>query len=883
MIHNYTAVSIVLLGIVSILACTSDVLAFEGVDLPEVYSRQTTWEDTLLSTCDNFRKLSHTPKGEQANPPAKLDTEAISRDLWRKLSTDFPVRTDWMLQDLSHERARYWFRDIDDRTMVEDLIQAVLREIGANGGNWDERYAALRKRPFSSNRWMWLDFYVKACEERRARRLVPLLKKYRKFVFAKQYNSATSGTNHFAYTENLSDIQWNGYFTFRPGGSLCLLEMEGLYGTVRPLLEDDKGSVRDPDTSFDGKRVLFSWKKSAREDDYHLYEMDIASGSTRQITKGIGFADYEGIYLPNDDILFSSTRCVQTVDCDWAEVSNLYLCDKDGRFLRRVGFDQVHTLFPSLLDDGRVIFTRWEYNDRGQIYPQPLFQMNPDGSGQTEFYGNNSWFPTAIIHARVIPGTNKVLAVLTGHHTSQRGKLAVIDRNRGQQENAGVQLVAPLRETPAVRQDVWGQEGDQFKYPYPIDETNFLISYTPYHADNKMFPHAYGLYLMTIDGRRELLAYDATISCLHAVPLAPRRKPVERPSLVDYTRTTGTCFLADIYAGPGLRDIPRGTVKSLRVVALDYRPASIGGHNNSGGAGFGAATTPISVAGGSYDVKRVLGTATVHEDGSACFEVPARVPVYFQALDGNGHMVQSMRSWMTLQPGERVGCVGCHETKNTTPIDAGQGTLALRNAPEKLIPGDGPLRGFSYPREVQPILDRHCIGCHNNHPQSESKIDLTSRVMRIGSARRKWSASYITLTNASEVPSGGYITDKFLDKDDPHKCLREFRAAPNELVNWIDAQTGPPMLHPYAVGAARSRLISLLKEGHYDVQLSRSELDTIARWIDLAVPYCGDYTEANAWCEPDSQKYQRYLKKRLKMERIEKHNIDELIKSKAIR
>ena len=167
-------------------------------------------------------------------------------------------------------------------------------------------------------------------------------------------------------------------------------------------------------------------------------------------TEGASDAYTERHFLPAGDLIFSSTRCVQAVDCWQTEVSNLYTCDKDGRYLRRLGFDQVHTTYPNVLNDGRVVYTRWDYNDRGQVYPQPLFQMNPDGTGQTEYYGNNSWFPTTTHHARAIPGSSKIVTVLHGHHSWQAGKLALIDRSKGTQEAAGVQLIAPVRDPKVI-------------------------------------------------------------------------------------------------------------------------------------------------------------------------------------------------------------------------------------------------------------------------------------------------------------------------------------------------------------------------------------------------------------------------------------------------
>ena len=282
----------------------------------------------------------------------------------------------------------------------------------------------------------------------RTQRLMKLSESYPVIAFVKRHPVKPS---FYAYTEGQSDAQRERHFN--PGSKLCLLRIDGAECRVEDLIDDPNGVIRDLDVSYDGKRILFAWKKSDKKDDYHLYEMEVASKDVRQLTFGLGVADYEGIYLPSGDIMFSSTRCVQTVDCWWTEVSNMYTCDKDGKYLRRLGFDQVHTVHPSVLETGAIVYTRWDYNDRGQLYPQALFQMNPDGTGQTEYYGNNSFFPTVINHARAIPGSHKLVAVLHGHHTWQAGKLAIIDRTKGTQEASGVQLIAPIRETIAVKQD----------------------------------------------------------------------------------------------------------------------------------------------------------------------------------------------------------------------------------------------------------------------------------------------------------------------------------------------------------------------------------------------------------------------------------------------
>ena len=815
-------------------------------DIYHPYVNKDTWQQTMLASRRALRK-------NEAPQQAKNE---MQKGLWRHVEKDFPVQWDWINQDYGMDFHR-WFSNDANTGIERKIIGTVLAELGSEGKKLAADFELLCQTNASPNDRRWLNLYVKACERRRGIRLRPLLKKCKKIVFTKHFNM---GGSHYAYTEGQSDAQHERNFV--SGSALCLLEMDGCYGRVRTLIDDVDGVIRDPDVSYDGRRILFAWKKSDRQDDYHLYEMEVETGKVRQLTFGLGFADYEGAYLPNGDIIFNSTRCVQTVDCWWTEVSNIYACDRDGRYLRRLTFDQVHTNFPTVTEDGRVIYTRWEYNDRGQIYTQGLFQMNPDGTGQTEFYGNNSWFPTTILHARGIPGTQKVVAVLSGHHTHQRGKLAIIDNRKGRQEALGVQLIAPVRETEAVRVDAYGQDGDQFQYPYPLSETEFLVAYDPQGSHNQRYVRPYAIYLMTIDGRRELLVADPNIACNQPIPVVARKRPHVRPSLVDYRKKTGTYYVQDVYIGPGLQGIPRGTIKKLRVVALEYRAAGIGETRNSGPGGGSLSSTPVGVGNTSWEVKIVLGDATVYADGSAMFTVPARTPVYFQAVNGKGHTVQTMRSWSTLQPGEIFSCVGCHENKNETPRIVRRTTQAMKAGPQPLKPFYGLPRGFSFNTEIQPILDRHCVKCHTG--RETEPFGLSGAQIIEKNSKRKWSESYLALTQARPVERSG-------------RALYYKGNQDGELVNWINNMSVPTMLPPYYKGAARSKLITMLEQGHEDVELSQEEMDKIACWIDLLVPYCGDYIEANTWTQEEADKYDHFVKKRKRMEEIERKNIEELI------
>ena len=797
---------------------------------------------------------------------------------WNQLKTDHPVECDWVIQD----GCKDWDKRIIAGQLADvtrEMVDKVIKEVDQQ--QLKAEFEELCQADTDADKWV--RFYAKACHLRRAKRLGPMLNRFDRIVFAKHW---TLGGSHYAYTEAQSDAQSERNFV--PGSSLCVLEMEGTNAKVRTLLEDEDGVIRDPDVSYDGKRILFAWKKSDRDDDYHLYEMEFETGDIRQLTFGKGVADYEGAYLPNGDIIFNSTRCVQIVDCWWTEVSNLYTCDRDGKYLRRLTFDQVHTNYPAVMNDGRVIYSKWEYNDRGQVYPQPLFQMNYDGTGQTEFYGNNSYFPTSILHGRPMPDGRSVVAIASGHHTIQTGKLIVIDPSKGRQENAGVQLIAPIRETPAERIDQYGQQGDMFQYPYAITDSEFIVGYLPggwggvkepyngYQHKGKQL--RFGIYFMTDEGKRELLAWDKDMSCNRPVPLVKRSVPDMRPSIVDHSLDEGTYYIQDVYVGPGLEGVKRGTIKSLRVVEIGYRAAGIGSNSNGGPAGGALISTPIAIGNGTWDTKTVLGQAKVYADGSSFFKVPARKPVYFQAVDENGFVAATMRSWSTLQPGETFSCIGCHENKSEVPRFDKRTTLAMKVGPQHLDDFYGKSRGFSFIEEVQPILNQKCISCHSDRTkQTPGKIvfeqpgghvvddtdkafSLLGNCYSIANAKRKWSDAYLALTGAY-LEGGAY------------------RGRPGEQVNWISSQSQPSMLKPYSAGAAKSKLITMLKDGHEGVEMTREEIDRISCWIDLGVPYCSDYAQANAWSEPELKKYEHFLSKRESFEAIDRDSIEALIKN----
>jgi hypothetical protein len=798
-----------------------------------------------------------------------------SKYLWLQLEQYFPVETDWLMQDYGMNSLAL-ANEKDKSATWKELAQKVLKDLQSPSDR--SRLSQQLDDGHSP-----LTVYLQACQVRRAEFLSILENTYDSLVFVKRHPIVPS---FFAYTEGASDAR--NEFHFTPGSELCLLTLNNGEIKTTTLLKDAGGVIRDPDVSYDGKRILFAWKKSLYEDDYHLYEMTLADRSIRQITHGERKADFEGKYLPTGDIVFNSTRCEQAVDCWLVEVSNLYLVREDGSFLRRIGFDQVQTPYPTVTEAGKIIYTRWDYNDRGQTFPQPLFIMNPDGTGQTELYGNNSWYPTTMVHARQIPGTQKIMATLCGHHTAQRGQLAIIDPSKGRQENEGVQLIAPEREEEPVRIDAYGQNGPQFQFPYPLSEDHFLVTYEPYHTGNRQYISAYNLYFMDRHGRRELLAADDILDAKQVVPLAPRTIQRTRPSLVDYQQKKGVYYVQNVYHGEGAEGIEPGSIEKIRVVALDFRAAPVG--RNHGSANecnvntANIASTPIALGQGAWDVKIVLGEVPVEKDGSALFEVPARTPVYFQLIDKKGYVAQTMRSWSTLQPGETFSCIGCHENKNQS-VPMTNRSMAMTKGVQPLQHFHGEPRGFSFRQEIQPILNKHCIECHSDRSvkrlnQGQTSVaDLADTPAQF--AHYKGKAFSLLDVPVSESVAKRDWNDAYLNLLQPTKNNQweGFKAQfKHELINWPGMQSVPTLLPPYYRGAATSELMKMLEKQHGGVQLSREELEKIACWIDLQVPYCGDYKEANDWSKEDMQFYDYYLGKRKTNAQEEQESIKAYIK-----
>lgn len=826
------------------------------------------------------------------------------------------LQRDWLYQDVGLDVARV-FTSASDNEKERSLVSKVLGQIP--GG--DPGVHVLRQRldqlvgtriPARDPRWRSL--YLDACAARRKARLQALRAKAVQFVYAK--HGIFGCMQGLAGKYDLPDEQIRDYtYGFQKGGQLCLGTLRE-DGTVKHevLLEKPAGAICYPSLSWNARTLVFSMRDNFETDSYYLYAMDMATRRVRQLTfpivkdgKPLPVADCEPAFLPDGRIVFTSTRDVHISDCWYRAGGNIYSCDADGRNIRRLTFDQLMTNNPQVLQDGRIVFTRWEYNDRSALFNHPLIAMNPDGTAQNEYYGNNSMFPAAIIHASGVPGTQKAIAVIAGHHSIYKGKLGLIDRTKGIQAGRGIEFVNtklnglpgreaadfirpeppdPTRPYLDLKIDVFGQFGPQYSHPYALDEENYLCSFCPegYLPPFGPFNPPLGVYYMQADGTRELLAFDPWQGTGQAVLVMARTPPPVRASVINPRDNNGVYTIQDVYQGAGLAGIPRGTAKKLRVVALEYRVCRMGYGQNGGECETGLCQTPISLNSGSWDVKHVLGEADIEADGSCSFEVPAHAPVYFQVLDAKGYTIQSMRSWSTLQNGERFSCIGCHENKTDVgaqPATMHKTTLALSKPIQKLKPSAGkehplvkrlaseswldsvenylgvnapraidanaPVDGFSFVEDVQPIFDKHCVSCHNASKIGESKISLTGEVARpetvklIGAGqvdpKRAYTQSYVTITTSGNPDKNPWMT-------------------------WLKPRSRAVMLPPYHTGASKSRIMDYFEPAHYDVKVGENEKRTFACWLDLLVPFCGSYTQHNTWTDVEKAEYGYFQEKR---------------------
>jgi len=557
---------------------------------------------------------------------------------------------------------------------------------------------------------------------------------------------------------------------YHDGGRLCILNVRT--GKVRCLLNDPKGGVRDPHVHYDGKKILFSYRKGGRP-HYNLYEIGVDGSGLKRITAG-KFDDIEPIYLPDGDIVFCSSRAKRFVQCYFTPVANLHRCKPDGSGVRALSANIEHDNTPWMLPDGRILHQRWEYVDRSQLRYHHLWTMNPDGTNQMVFYGNMHG-GTVMIDAKPIPGTNKVVASFSPGHGRREhaGYMTIVDPSGGPDDRTMAKAITTR---------------EMFRDPYPLSQDLFLVA-----GDTDIgLLDAKGKYSRLYKLPDDWVS-DAT-QIHEPRPVRARIRERVIPQRTDLTAATGTVSLQNVYIGRNMKGVEPGDIKKLLVIEALPKPV-----NFSGG------WEPISM-GGTFTLERVLGTVPVEADGSASFELPALRSLFFVALDKDDMSVKRMQSFMTVQPGERLSCVGCHENRGKT-APPGKRSMAMRGVPSRIKPIAGFPDVYDFPRDIQPILDKHCVPCHG-YAKTPKGRPRSGGVVLTGDRGPYYSHSYFSLTVKGQLGDG---------------------------------RNGSGNRAPRTIGSSASELMNKITGAHNKVKLSVREKTMIRLWIETAAAYPGTY------------------------------------------
>ena len=634
---------------------------------------------------------------------------------------------------------------------------------------------------------------------------------------------------------------------FQPGGGLYVYSPAT--GALRELVASPQGMIMDCDLSCDGREVVFSWKRTGEvlrtalnnqiqehdrtdsDANYQVYRIKIDGTGLTQLTRGTSH-NLNACWLPDGGIAFISDRKPAYAYCFITTSPVLYRMGRDGSGQRRLSSNYLMDFTPSVLNDGRILYTRWEYVDRGACPIQSMWTINPDGTGLGGFFKNRMLVPGSFLQARPIPGGNLVLALASNHNGDTRGGICIIDVRQGANTRAAVRNVTPDVDLYRVAGVYGNGLGGPYETPCPIDAHHFLVSRNG-NVELRDFDAA---------DRAMLLKAKGGLGFYSAQPVRSRPRPTVIPSALpeEPPGPWATVVMANVYQGLEGHVQP-GEIKQIAVVQeiekSIFTPLI---HDVPFAKGYAANTAfgyqfPLVSCGATYSPKKVWGYAEVAADGSACFKVPAEVPIYFLALDQHGRAVQRMRTFTHLMPGEVQGCVGCH-TDRSSVIGSprlSQPQLAERaRHPQELTPPPWGVKGFSYLEVVQPVLDRYCVECHNARA-TPKEVDLS------GDRTDFFNVSYDILARK------GTLGERRPDEHNVRLDSRDEGRSP--YTSWIATINGADynilMAEPKTWGSPKSKLADIVLSGHPDdkrkprFQMDADSQRRIVAWIDLNVPY----------------------------------------------
>ena len=590
------------------------------------------------------------------------------------------------------------------------------------------------------------------------------------------------------------------------GAAICVYDPTQPHAGVRTIFETKEGFIFDMSPSYDGKKLVFSYKVKT-DRPFHLWEINVNGSGLRQLTDG-RYHDVSPVYYPDGRIIFTSSRAEGHSYCQDFLASALHICRADGSDIRRIDFSTICSTSPHVLSDGSILFCSWEYNDKSIFTWQALYSLNPNGRQLKLFHGFTFAVPNAVYGAKQIPGSNKVVATMAGHHRVPIGDLVIIDRGKGLEARQSMKRLTratPWRITQAPKWysghdsvQHW-QHGDilypyAYTDPFPVTEHLVLASYQGASGGRANRHHK--LVLLKHDGSMATLLELPNASCFCAVPLNPRPLPRVIPGDVPTEPGEGRFFVQDLYQGLLEQGVKRGQVKRLRVMTQPQKKYNTEGpryHDHY----------PL-VGQGSYYIKQNLGTVPVDEGGSAYFTVPSNVELYFIALDEDGKEIQRMGAVTQITTGETASCVGCHDDRRKTPPVTKNAYELLAKDPDKITPPPWGAGYVDYSKQVQPVLDKFCVKCHNG-PAPDGGINLS------GDKTRFYNMSYEALV------FNGFVEHYYLF-DGPNGTFPAMKSG-----SWV------------------SKLTKLLDEKHEGVDVDPNGRRAIYAWIDSNVPYYGTW------------------------------------------
>jgi len=590
--------------------------------------------------------------------------------------------------------------------------------------------------------------------------------------------------------------------------------------------DKEGGSFLSPELSYDGKTILFAFVECQGDMNhrhhtdplqghwhegrcYHVFKVNADGSNLEQLTDGT-WNDFDPCWLPNGRIAFMSERRGGYLRCGRVcPTYTLYDMAADGSDITCLSFHETNEWHPSVTHDGRILYTRWDYVDRHGCTAHLPWITTLDGRDSRAVHGNftpRGARPDMEVDCRAIPGSHKFVATAAPHHGQAYGSLVLVDPRIPDDDG-----MAPVRRiTPDVGFPETQGGREAYGTPWPLSEDYYLCIYDAGIAMGKPSPRgSYGIYLVDSFGNKELIYRDPEIGSQSPIPFRARPMPPVAPDVAsrrpdsDPSQRAATpqgrapeATIAVVNVYESLKPWPEGTkIKELRVMQIFPMSVPSGGPPHETGLREPSAGDSVVLA------RSVLGTVPVEDDGSAHLVVPAHKEIFFQALDEQGLAVQSMRSATYLHEGEHLVCIGCHEPKHRTPLPLKTPTpLAMRREPSRLSPDVDGSDPISYPRLVQPVLDKHCVKCHE---ENKGKAPNLGREP----ITRKWYASYNSLAQKYGFYSYGH----------------GHRTTPGQF------------------GARASKLYEHLRKGHHDVKLSDEEMHRLALWLDGMSMFYGVY------------------------------------------